>query len=109
MPPVTSNAAELASALDGVLVDEAQADADAEAADLAVDLVRPVTPVDTGALLAGLDAVLVPEGGFALVDAQPYAAIVDARTGFATATLANAEPRLVDVYAKHLQASFDSL
>lgn len=106
---VTSNAAEVADRLDGVAVTDAQTDADAEAAALALDLVRPNTPVDTGKLLAGLDTILIPSGGFAVTDAADYAGIVDARTGFASATLATAEERIGEVYADRLQATFNSL
>lgn len=106
---VTSNAVEVADRLDGAAVTEAQAEADAAAAELALTLIRPDTPVDTGALLAGLDAIVIPEGGFAVVDAVPYAAIVDARTGFATDNLAAAEDRLAELYEDHLQDTFDRL
>lgn len=104
---ITSNADQVAADLTGDLVDDAQAEADQEAADAALALVAPRTPRRTGALAAGLRSVVVPPGGFAIVAAEPYGGIVDARTGFASRTLVEAEPRIADIYATHLQAKFD--
>lgn len=104
-----SNADQVAADLTGDLVDAAQADADQEAADVALGLVAPRTPRRTGVLAAGLRSVVAPAGGFSVVDAVPYATVVDARTGFATDTLAEAEPVIAEVYDKHLQARFDQV
>lgn len=106
---ITTNADQVAADLVGV-VEDAVARADQEAAETALRLVGPRTPRRSGALAAGLRTVVAPGGaGFALVDAQPYAGYVDARTGFASETLANAEPVIADIYAASLQAGFDAV
>lgn len=105
---VDSNADQVAADLVG-LVDVAQAEADRQAADVALALVDPRTPRRTGVLAAGLRSVVAPTGGFAVVDAVPYASVVDARTGFASDTLAKAEATLAEVYDRHLQARFDQV
>lgn len=104
----TSNAEEVADDLLGV-VDPALADADAEAADLALSLVDPKTPRRSGRLAAGLRSTVAAEGGFDLVDEVPYAAKVDARTGFATDTILNADAAFGALYDTHLQRAFDAL
>lgn len=106
---VTSNADQVAPGMVGELVDQAQAAADAEAADTALALVGPKTPRRTGELAAGLRSAVVPTGGFELTAAAPYGGYVDARTGFATDTLIQADTVLTDIYAAHLQARFDQL
>lgn len=102
-----TSAGEVASGLSG-LVDEAASDADEEAARTALAIIRPRTPVKSGRLLNGLDVVVV-SGGFDVVDAVPYATAVDARTGFATRTLAAAGDEFAAIYDAHLQTRLDSL
>lgn len=106
MLEVTTNAEEVASGLLGV-VEAATAEADEEAARKALDLVDRNTPRKTGRLASGLRAVVVAEGGFEVVDAVPYAPAVDARTGFASRTIAEADDTLAAIYDKHLQARLD--
>lgn len=103
-----TNAGEVASGLSGLVV-EATATADEEAARTALALIRPRTPVRTGRLVGGLEAVVVPAGGFDVVDAVEYATAVDARTGFATRTLAAAGDEFADIYDRHLQTRMDQL
>jgi hypothetical protein len=105
----TTNADQVGSDLTGEVVDVAQAEADQEAADRALALIGPKTPRRTGALAAGLRSVVVPTGGFAIVYAVVYATVVDARTGFASETLARADAVLAEVYDKRLQAHFDQV
>lgn len=105
----STNADQVAADLTGDLVDVAQAEADQEAADRALALVDPKTPRRSGRLAAGLRAVVVSTGGWAVVDAVPYASVVDARTGFASETLHQAEAVLAEVYDNHLQAGFDQV
>lgn len=105
---VSSNAAQVANDLDGSLVDAAAERANRDAADLALALVDPRTPRRSGRLAAGLRTVVATEG-WAVVDAVPYASVVDARTGFATKTVLDNEARIVEVYDTALQATFDSM
>lgn len=103
-----TNAGEVAADLSGV-VERATASADEEAARAALELVGPKTPRRSGRLAAGLRAVVAPKGGFDLVDAVPYANAVDARTGFATATLVEADATFAAIYDRHLQDQFDNV
>jgi hypothetical protein len=105
---VSSNAAEVARDLDGAAVTAAAERANRQAADLALALVAPGTPRRSGTLAAGLRTVVASEG-WALVDAVPYASIVDARTGFATKKVLDNQARIVDVYDIELQATFDRM
>lgn len=102
-----TDAARVADDLGGVVEDATRA-ADIEAADLALRLVSPKTPRRTGRLVAGLSSVVVTNG-FDLVDPVPYATVVDARTGFATATFANAEAEFTALYDTHLQDRLDAI
>lgn len=104
---VTSNADEVATGLDGRIVDAAVEQANRDAADLAFALVNPRTPRRSGRLAAGLRVVVADEG-WALVDPVPYATIVDARTGFATRTVIENEQKILTPYETQLQAAFDS-
>ena len=105
---ITSNAAQVANDLDGALVDAAAERANSTAADLAQRLVDPRTPRRSGRLAAGLRTVVASDG-WALVNAVPYATVVDARTGYATRTVLDNEARLVEVYDNELQAAFDTV
>lgn len=102
-----TDADRVAADLVGV-VDAAAAAAHVEAADLALRVVTPQTPRRTGRLVAGLRSVVVTNG-FDLVDDVPYATVVDARTGFATKTLAAADHDITAVYDRHLQQHFDAI
>jgi hypothetical protein len=108
MLDVSTNAEEVASGLLGV-VDDAAAEADEEAARLALDIVGPQTPRRTGRLAAGLRSVVVSTGGFDLVDDVPYASAVDARTGFASSTIVEAEASFAAIYDRHLQERLDAV
>lgn len=101
---LSTNADEVAAHLVGS-VDEAVADADVEVADYALDRIAAKTPRRTGRLAAGLRSVVVA-GGFDIVDAVPYASVVDARTGFASETLVAAESDIAAIYDRHLQDRF---
>lgn len=108
MLSLDTNAGEVAADLSGV-VEAATRDADEEAAQTALAIVGPQTPRRSGRLAAGLRTVVVPAGGFELVDAVPYATVVDARTGFATERLRDAEETLAAIYERHLQERFDAV
>jgi len=103
-----TNAEEVSRSLLGVVV-EAVAEADEEAARAALDMVAPKTPRRSGRLAAGLRAVVESAGGFAIVDAVPYATVVDARTGFASQTLLDGEASILAIYDRHLQDEFDAV
>lgn len=105
---LSTNAEETGDALLG-LVDEATADADEEASAYALAIVNPRTPRRTGRLAAGLRSVVVTTGGFDLVDAVPYATAVDARTGFASETIVDADTAFAAIYDKHAQTRLDSI
>src|SRR5688572_295200 len=99
---LTTNAEAVGDGLLGV-VDEAVESADEEAADYALAIVGPKTPRRSGRLAAGLRSVVVSTGGFDLVDAVPYAPVVDARTGFASSTVLDAGEQFAAIYDRHLQ------
>lgn len=103
---VTSNADEVANALDGV-VDAAVGQAAPAAADLALALVDPRTPRRSGRLAAG-NRVVVAGDDWTFLNSVPYASVVDARTGFASKTLQDNEQRLADLYGTQLQTTFDT-
>lgn len=105
---LTSNADDVASQLAGDVVDEAAERAHRVAAAEGLSLVDRAAPRRTGRMANGL-RVDVRTDGWAVVDAVPYAAAVDARTGFATRTILNAEDRLALIYEDELQESFDSI
>lgn len=108
MLSLDTNAGQVADDLSSV-VSPAIADGDEEAARYALALVDRKTPRRTGALAAGLRSDVVPDGGFAVTDPVPYATVVDARTGFASETLVEADAAIADIYDQHLQAAFDTI
>lgn len=110
MPPldITTNADDVANDLVGAVVDVAAERANTAAAAEAARLVDPRTPRRSGRLAAGL-RVVVAEQSWALVNAVPYAPVVDARTGYATKTVLDNEARLVDIYNTELQHEFDRI
>lgn len=103
-----SDAGETADGLSGV-VEEAAAAADVEAARVALDLVAPRTPRQTGRLAAGLRSVAVPAGGFDLTATADYANVVNARTGFATRPLQANEAAFAAIYERHTQSRLDAV
>lgn len=109
MLDVDSNAAQVAAGLVGTVVDEAQRRADEAAAAYALSIIGPQTPRLTGALAAGLRSVAVPPGGFTITAPQPYGPTVDARTGFASATLRAADAQVTAIYDTELQTDLDTI
>lgn len=108
MLSLSTNAGQVSDDLTGV-VDAAAQSADDDAARLALALVEPRTPRRTGRLAAGTRSGAVPEGGFAVVNAVPYAPVVEERTGFVSETIVAAETEFVEIYDRHLQTEFDSI
>lgn len=104
---VTTNAVEVASDLDGRIVDAAVATANQQAADRAFALVDPRTPRRSGRLAAGLRTVSAADT-WALVNTVPYASVVDARTGFASKTLRDNTEQILEVYDTQLQTALDN-
>ena len=103
-----TDAGETAAGLAGAVV-EASTAADVEAAATALTLVAPRTPRRTGRLAAGLRSDVVPAGGFDLTDPVPYAIPVNARTGFATDTIAAADSTFAAIYERHTQGRLDQV
>lgn len=105
---ITSNAATVAVDLEPSLVDDAAERAHRAAADEALALIDSQTPRRTGRLAAGL-RVAVASDGWAVVDAVPYATVVNTRTGFASKTLVDNEARIIAIYDRELQQELDTL
>lgn len=105
---ITSNAAEVAADLAPSLVDDAAERANQAAADEALSLVDSQTPRRTGTLAAGNRAAVASDG-WAVVNAVPYASVVNARTGYASKTLIDNGVRLVAIYDRELQQEFDNI
>lgn len=106
---ITSNADELAGRLETVAGELADLEAaNTEAARLALSAIDTETPRRTGTLAAGARCV-ADSFGFTYVNAVPYAAIVNAKTGFASDTLAEREAAIAAVYEDHIQEAIASL
>lgn len=96
------NAYELAGRFDAAAGELADLEAtNLEAGRVALEAIDVKTPRRTGTLAAGARCVADPFG-FAYVNATPYAALVDAKTGFATDTLKVREAALIAVYEDHI-------